>query len=298
MPGLIDTSSTPGASASDLGFSVLSQRVHIDIDFERRSLRGKTEITLQPHFKELRTIKLNCRQCVLTRLSVEGKSASLTYQDPYARMNPHASLGVHQHHLLRKKVEGQLRNPPEEELVITLPKSVHIKELDPFSEAAQVLMQPNLAAKKAEGQGPMYSLIKINVEYLIENPKHGVHFVGLDAGDPRFPHVYTRNCAYPGAACCLFPCVDNPSARCSWEISVRCPRTLGDAFGANPVVNSGEPHNSGSNGRSTQASRQLADVILTEEEKSLDLTVVCSGDMTDEVSPSCAFIETGVNSFR
>ena len=59
MPGLLENPAAPAAAA---GFSVSAQKVHLDIDFATLSVKGKTEITVQPHSKELRTIRLNCRQ--------------------------------------------------------------------------------------------------------------------------------------------------------------------------------------------------------------------------------------------
>ena len=230
-------------------------------------------------------------------------------------MQPHPSMGVHQYHLIRKKIEGQLRDPPDEELLITLPKSVHIQELDPFSAAAQdaMLAPPGLALKRdsgndqappetpavpktAEEQGPWFSQIRISVEYVIENPREGIHFVGLEEGDNRFPHVYSLNSMFSGAACCLFPCVDDPLARCLWEISIRCARTLGDAFNAvgsaqpNGVMDGQPSRGSLANGLKNRMNanknpvdQAVLNISLSEEEKTLDLTVVCSGDLTDEV---------------
>ena len=313
MPGLLEQP-TVSSQSSGPGYSVSAQHVHLDIDFLTRQLRGRTEILIQPHTKELRIVKLNCRQCVLTRLNVEGKSASVTYNDPYSSINLHSSVGVHQHHILKKRIEGQLRSPPEEELVITLPKSVRIGELDPFStaagdvllsrlngvfdekvdvEPAALLETPTL---KVDEGASLLTPLRIIIEFNVDNIRDGLHFVGVDAEDMRYPHVYSTNSRYTGAACALFPCVDDPLARCPWEISIRCPRTLGDAFTRSTVSSndvaasiehegSDEAHGmkgtqNGVNG--TQIDKTFNS--LSDEEKVMDLTVICSGNMTDEVS--------------
>ncbi|KAK5200778.1 Transcription initiation factor TFIID subunit 2, partial [Cryomyces antarcticus] len=119
MPDALDTPVLPSLG---LGFSVYSQKVELDVDFATRTVTGRTEITIQPHLKELKTIRLNCRQCIIKRLNVEGRGPSLTYNDPYASLKLHASSTVHQHHMLRRKIEPCLRDFPDEELTINLPK--------------------------------------------------------------------------------------------------------------------------------------------------------------------------------
>ncbi|KAK5145716.1 hypothetical protein LTR04_001226, partial [Oleoguttula sp. CCFEE 6159] len=315
MPDALDTPVLPSLG---LGFSVYSQKVELDVDFATRTVTGRTEITIQPHLKELKTIRLNCRQCIIKRLNVEGRGPSLTYNDPYASLKLHASSTVHQHHMLRRKIEPCLRDFPDEELTINLPKSIHIEEVDPTSTSAQDLLfskvsnniksqgddisgliETPVTARTAEDHGARFTPLKINIEYKIRNFRDGLQFVGLQDGDTRYPHVYTRNSPFPGTTCCLFPCVDHPSTRCIWEISIRCPRTLGDAFKSRqqPLANgvstsSTRPNgiltgdrNDSVHGSTTMAAHMLEEreAGLSSEEKALDLAVICSGDMTDEI---------------
>ena len=315
MPGIIDPSLAAPRPPGP-GFSVSHQNVHLDIDFLKRQVRGRTEITIQPHYKDLKTVRLNCRQCVLTRLNVKGRSANVTYNDPYERLNLHSSVGVHQHHLLRKRLEGQLRYPPEEELVINLPKSVRIEELDPFSAAAgDVLLsrlnggggkrssaEPATAVEtpmaKPDDGATLLTPLKITIEFYIEKVRDGLQFVGVDQCDSRYPHVYSTNSKSAGMACSLFPCLDDPLARCTWEISIKCPRTLGDAFAqpdpSPPGQSAADAVNltNGSRNHATISNNEMANdsgakksaIALSEDEKALDLAVVCTGNMTDEAS--------------
>ncbi len=99
----------------------------------------------------------------------------------------------------------------------------------------------------------------------------------MDEGDSRFPHVYTRHSVEPGTASCIFPCVDDPGGRCTWILRIKCPRTLGDAL-EQPLASHqqaavGGPARDRSGGR---------DLILSEEDKLLDMTVVCSGNLAGE----------------
>jgi len=60
--------------------------------------------------------------------TVNGKAASqVKYDDPYSLFKIHGSATVHQHHMLRKRLDGVLHDPPEFELVIALPPSVRIE---------------------------------------------------------------------------------------------------------------------------------------------------------------------------
>lgn len=315
MVGLVET---PVLPSPGLGFSVSHQKVELDIDFLRRSLKGKTEITVNPHFKYLKTIRLNCRQCVFTRLNINGKGPTSKNDDPYKRSKLHTKAGVHQYHLLRQKLEPQLRQPPEEELVINLPKSVRIEELDPFSVEAQNLLltkangavKQDLAdtsaidltqsSKTAVEQTARFTPFTIYAEYTIEKIRDGIHFVGWEDGDLRYPHAYSSNSLFPGSACCLFPCVDDISSRCTWEISIKCPRTLGDALKSrreDQAVNSaigvngikGPLNSAPVNGSDEDHDMMIdgdGDSGFSAENKALDLSVICSGDMTDEV---CCF---------
>ncbi|KAI9880149.1 MAG: hypothetical protein M1830_005178 [Pleopsidium flavum] len=312
MVGLVET---PGPPSPGLGFSVSHQKVELDIDFRRRSLKGKTEITINPHFKDLKTIRLNCRQCVFTRLNINGKGPTSKNDDPYKRCRLNTKAGVHQHHLLRQKLEPQLRQTPEEELVINLPKSVKIEELDPFSVEAQNLLLPRVngaakqdsedtsaidltqSSKTAVEQTARFTPFTIYAEYTLEKIRDGIHFVGWEGEDLRYPHAYSSNSLFPGSACCLFPCVDDIASRCTWEISIKCPRTLGDALKSRRDDQAGNNAN-GVNGITGSLGSTAIngwdeghEMVLGEndcsgfsaENKALDLFVICSGDMTDEI---------------
>lgn len=313
MVGLVEL---PNPQAPGLGFSISHQKVELDINILSRSLKGRAEITVNPHSKDLKTIRLNCRQCELTSLKVNGKpSSSAPYQDPYNRATLPWSAGVHQYHMLRQKLESQLKNPPEEELVVNLPKSIRIDELDPLSvEAQNILVTKSLGGLKRDSgdslasdlaQAPRavvdqtlrFTPITLVVEYMIKNIREGMHFVGWEDGDLRYPHAYTKNSLSPGAACCLFPCLDDISSRCTWEISIKCARTIGDALEKVP-----KPRNqiqvNGSNGLSNGTSNAHVSAVtdrrthFSDEDKALDLAVICTGDMTDEVTHEA--VPTGI----
>lgn len=207
------------------GFSVSRQKVELDIDILARQLKGRTEITIDPHSKELRTVRLNCRQCDIKRITANGRACpNFIYEEPYSKATLRWEAGVHQHHMLRKKIEAQLKRPPEEELTINLPKSVRIDDLDPFSVEATALLgartsvgliskDDNLgepsSARTAGEQERRCTPVTIVIEFGITHIRDGMQFVGWGSDDLRYPHAYTKSFSEPGGVCCLFPCVDD-----------------------------------------------------------------------------------------
>ena len=306
MVGLIDNTGTQPNTAL---FSISHQKVELDVDILSRSLRGRTEITINPHIKELRTVQLNCRQCEVKRVLVNGKVCSnYTYDDPYAEATLPWDASVEQWHMLKKKLEGALKEKPEEELIITFPKSVKIEEQDPLTVEPQntVLPKPLDAPSRRESilpsdldtpqlnrsftdQNARFLPVTLSVEYVITKVRDGMHFVGWEDGDLRYPHGYSMNTLSPGAACCLYPCIDSLSSRCTWELSIKCSKTIGDALKLRQADQK-QPYAKGTNSSANGVNGYHSDPNLdqdisnfSEEDKALDLVVVGTGEMTDEV---------------
>ena len=303
MVGLVDV---PSPQAPGAGFSIQHQKVELDIDLLRRSVTGRTELLIYPHTKDLRVIRLNCRQCEPIFMTINGKpTSSGPYIDPHKNAVLPWDAGVHQHHMLRRKLEGQLKDPPEEELVVNLPKNFKIEELDPFSAEAQNTLVSKFGSSKRDSndntavdlvqavrtgieQSPRFTPVTLRIEYVIHKIRDGMHFVGWEDGDLRYPHAYTRNSLSPGTACCLFPCADDPTSRCTWEISIKCPRSIGDALNSSRSrelfsVNGSAAHSNGRNGSHDGQRSEEDRFSFSDEDRALDLAVICTGNMTDEV---------------
>ena len=273
----------PAPALPEPGFTVAHQKVTLEVDFANQSIRGKTEIEIYPDSTELRTIKLNARQCKLKRLNVNGKGPPLKYTDPYESTRIFSQATVKQHHLLSQKLEPHIRPHPEEELVITLPKNIRIEEINPPSFAAQVPIPsrpvngnanstpdgPEQVQTTADTTFARFTPLKIYIEYVIENVRDGAHFVGCDPGSGQYPHVYTQNWMRPGSAWCLFPCVDDLQARCTWDISIKCPTTLAIALS----------NESNHHGNKSQAEVKITSTTQPNKE----MVVLCSGDLIDDI---------------
>ena len=292
MVGLVEnTDATPVA----LGFSVSDQKVQLTLDPVSRRVRGHTVITIVPDTVELKTIRLDCRQCKLENPKINDRLVnSWSYNDPYKRTKLCWRAGVHQYHMLEEKLEDQFKDVPDKELVINLPKSFKIQELDPFSVEPQttLLTKYSDGIKKETGditaidliqntrivveQVARFTPIKFTVDFTVDEIRDGLQFVGWEDGDMQYPHVYTRN-SIRGASC-LFPCLDTIDSRCTWDISIKIPRTIGDALKALPLS---IPSNKINGNHFTKAQDSL--LHFSSEDQSLDLVVICSGEMTDEV---------------
>ena len=291
----------PGAESPGLGFSISHQKVELEIDLLSRSLKGKTEITLIPLSKELKTISLNCRQCELTRVLLNSRPCfAINYDEPYANAKLPYRASVHQYHLLQKKLGDTLDGA----LTIKLAKNFKFENLNSSSEEAQSLaLSKSMGSIKTESADPstidlsqntramgeqsaQLAPITLNIEYVIKSLRDGMHFAGWEEGDSRYPHAYSTNSLAPGIARCLFPCIDQLTARCTWEISIKCSRTLGDAFkgsvGAQQTYSSHELSN-GIHGAHHGFGHDKKLNNLCDEDAALELVVICTGDMTDEI---------------
>ena len=286
-------------------YGILKQRVDFDIDFAGRSLKGSTEITVQPLAKTLKQIRLHCRQCKPVAIRLDGISVKWEYDDPYPRARMPDGSKAEQHDMLKARIEGSLRPRPQPELVVTLPPKLKIQELQ-ADPAINVLPQENDAMAVAETptissgaqQGPQFAPIKLFIEFEVASFRDGIHWTGYAEGDMRYPCLYTKAEPWAGNSSCIFPCVDDATSRCSWDISIRCARTLGDAFKIrtdSDEQSNGDPitadqdveMTNGTNtaSRATATSKKKADdflISLADEEAAMELTIVCIGDLTDD----------------
>ncbi|KAF2772046.1 hypothetical protein EJ03DRAFT_334272 [Teratosphaeria nubilosa] len=304
-------------------YGVLRQRVDLDIDLATQLLKGSTEITVQPAARDVREIKLHCRQCKIGSVQVNGITAKYEYENPYKRARLQGETDVHQHRMLKERIKAALRPQPEPELSIALPPKVKIQEISrdaatqlptyngtaPVSvekqeaEAMVIAETPTVAAQA----GPSYASIKIYIEFEVDDFRDGLHWVGCHEGDKRYPYVYTKVEPWAGSTSCIFPCVDDATSKCGWELRIRCSRTLGDAFKKHPanpqqpngmVAHHSVPAANGDvemvNGveheqkeQSKAAANEPEYIIdLSDEDAALELAIVCIGDQVDDAADS------------
>ena len=297
MAGQVD--STPYEGQPSLGFTVAHQKVDLELDLCARKLKGKTEITVNPLTPDLKVLRFDCRQAKIQQVKFGNRVQSLSsvkYIDPYSRLRLPFQSSVHHHDNLTERLKNQLSYPKQPELEIPIPKHVKINELDstivvdksgrPTADPAAADLGQN--TKNASDRGPRYSPVIVQIEYVIEHIRDGVQFVGWDPEELQYPHAYTQSLSGP-AVCCLFPCVDNIESKHTWEVSIKTAKTIGDAF----RLGWGAAGGGGLlNGYQSDQDWGEKAATFSNEDKALDLAVICSGDMTDEVGEvflSCLF---------
>lgn len=279
----------PTATQAEEGqFSVYNQKVDLDVDFVSQSLTGKTEIVLLPISQTSKIISLNARQSRITSIAVDGFPARFTHNEPFRHCKPFSSYTVHQYHLHQERISQLLQAPSLPDLFITLPTQVKVQEIaagsslnDPSTHSARpngdlsaVAETPMTAVGPVAEYGKSFNPIRVTIEYEIPDFRDGLHFVGIRYPDARYPHVYTKVSPYTTTASCIFPCIDDTKSRCQWEIAITCPRTLGDAF---------KPSQHGAHGQTDELTAHVHDDAgLTDDEKAIEMAVVCSGEMVDE----------------
>ena len=297
----------PSPGIPDPSFSVSHQKVELDIDLFSRSLKGRTELIVIPESRDLKLVRLNCRQCRISKVSVNGKaSQGVVYDDPYEKVRLSYTAGVQQYEQLREKFEAQAKEPPEEELIVKLNKNVRIEEVDPFSESAQSYLHSKANGTNKEESGDISTIdfapglrtgfdqssrftpITIVIDYAIERVSHGMHFVGWEGEDLRYPHAYSTNSSSAGAACSIFPCVDDLTTRCTWEVFIKYSTTIGEALKIPaPDVSSNFSNGTftiprGDDGQHGLSGTELRNTF-SNEDKALEISAICTGDLTDEV---------------
>ena len=230
--------------ASQPSFTVAHQKVELDIDFSQQ-VRGKTEITIYPGSPDLRVFGLNARQCQLSSILINGLApGTVTHRDPCDELALHFdNSNVYQHHLLSSRIDSTRQAIPEPNLIVTLPKTLRIQEVDIAEVHTQNAGVIKISHPEAQGadaaettQGltdtsiAKYTPLTVVIEFSTAHLPEAVQFVTGKRGTGRWPHAYTRGNGGGANASALFPCVDSLHARCTWDISITCPRTVGDAI--------------------------------------------------------------------
>jgi transcription initiation factor TFIID subunit 2 len=246
-------------------FTVLQQNLELDFSFCPRQIKGKTTINIQPQSQKLREIQLHCRQLRVTKVSVAGRDASFDYNNLYDRLSLYPGTGLEQYHFPQNRLQRHEEHEVRE-LVIFVPDKTRIKEV-----------------RTAGAQDTSFESLDVVIEYVLDDFRDAVYFAGVEDGDSRYPHAYTRNSPFPGTASTLFPCIDDGKTRGTFEVAVRYPRTVGDALckmpGAVTAAQAVDFHKADS----VMSESDDDHNDLTEEEKALEMSVICSGLLTDEV---------------
>ncbi|SPO07635.1 related to TSM1 - component of TFIID complex [Cephalotrichum gorgonifer] len=292
-------------------YFLIRQEVEVEINFLERSLKGRTDIIVHAiDFSSLNEIAIDARQCQIDTRGItvqrikngtpvaQPTKASATYKDPHELLKTPKLYRWNAEHAairrirLRSLAHTRDTDLPADDrrLVGCTPVDgslrVKIKNEERSAGGHKIIVRkPSATGSDSFGglraEDEICYLVSIPFE--TKNIRDGLQFVGVDPGDARYTHAYTLHSYEPGTACSLFPCLDDHGSIGDWKISIKSPRTLGDAL-HQPLVTQRQ-HPNGNNGvdGGDIAEGPITRHDLSEEDKLLEMTVVCSGLLTDEI---------------
>ncbi|KAI1378609.1 hypothetical protein F4677DRAFT_411408 [Hypoxylon crocopeplum] len=311
MPGIVESEAAAAGDTSPAPielpvddtpprpYVVFNQNVNIEIDFAHKRVYGRSDILIVPTV-DVSEVFIDARQCEIdvSQITVSNCEVEASYQDPceLVQTPEHFRWSAPQWAIRKRRMQPLLHHKRKEvsaldhDLKCCTPLNGSIKVKLP---SVDEVLRKNQNSQKSDQQDILLNPdgtvggYRIRIPFKLRNTYDGLQFVGVSQTDNRYPHVYTRHSVAPGTASAIFPCIDDPGSRNSWKISVTCPRTLGDAF-RKPLSTQQQPKGvnftSGSRKRNHgEEEPKRVDIPLSEEDKMLDMTVVCSGYLISEV---------------
>lgn len=310
-------------SKSLLPYFVIRQEVELEINFREKRIDGTTSIVVAGiRETEDDDIEIDARQAEIdpSKIEVEilrgnkplapPKRVAATYRDPYELLDyPPQYNWTAEHHDVRRlrmrplidgrgeaameyrstqgcmPVDGSIRISAselvklrEEVMAASAPKRPGIK-----LRLSSTAGQGSFASDSDPLSGMSSREYRITIPFSTKRIRDGLQFVGVDPGDLKWPHVYTRHSLEPGTASCIFPCIDDPGLKCVWRISLKFPRTMGDALRQPLATQNGTAGHGRNAGRKTQHNQiDDNDYALSEEDKILEMNAICSGVIVEE----------------
>ncbi|PWA22538.1 hypothetical protein CCH79_00018170 [Gambusia affinis] len=158
---------------------------------------GYVELTIFPTVVNLNRIKLNSKQCRIYRVRVNDLEAPFIYNDP--------TLEVCHN-------ESKQRNLNYFSSAYT----AAVSAVDPDAGNGELVIKVPSELWK---QGDELKVLKVYIEFSLDQPKGGLHFVVPDVEGSmaeRGAHVFSFG--YQNSTRFWFPCVDSYSELCTWKL--------------------------------------------------------------------------------
>lgn len=288
-------------------YFLIRQEVELEINFLEKSVKGRSDIIVHPlEPYGLNEIAIDARQCDIDTEGVtiqrirNGLPAGppvktpATYKDPHELLkNPNVYRWNAEHASIRRIRVRSLAQTRESDLPAEDRKFMGCTPVEgslrvKVRNEERTASGQRIIVRKPSGTALDPSKPEDDICYLVSIPfetkdiRDGLQFVGVDPGDTRYTHAYTRHSEAAGTACSLFPCLDDHGSIGDWKISIKTPRTLGDVLHQPLVTQRQHPNgNSSPSGDAAEDNPMRHD--LSEEDKLLEMTVICSGLLTDEI---------------
>ncbi|KAG5980508.1 hypothetical protein E4U55_003947 [Claviceps digitariae] len=299
-------------------FFVIKQEVVLDVNFCERQVSGTTDLYIVIFSDKIEDICLDAANCEIDTRNVtvtemkevhgemvEGqkRKAATQYNDPYKKLvqPENWNLRAEHHDIRRIRARNLFHNrktdvPAENREIegctpVYGSLRISLRGGKSDTDRPKLIIRKSISSLDVADKG--HKQFKITIPFRNKNPRDGLHFVGVDSLDNRFTHMYSRHSIQPGTASCIFPCVDDHGARCDWRISVKFPRTLGDAL-QQALATQRETTTTSTTATATTTARNGADgsrsrehqersMRLAEEDKLREMTAVCSGFLMEEL---------------
>lgn len=291
-----------------LEFFVLKQDVNLEVNFRDKRIEGTTDLLIATFNEKIEDITLDAANCevdteniYITEVrdvngeAIEGqkRKTTATYTDPYDKLShPKGWNWRAEHHDLRRMRARSIFHSRKTDVPA---ENREFEGCTPVYGSLKINLRgkaeqdrPRLIIRKStlnlDSTDKIHKQYKVTIPFTNTNPRDGLHFIGVDPLDTRFTHMYTRSSIQPGTASCIFPCVDDHGSRCDWRISIKYPRTLGDAHQQALLTQRNGTSRPG--GDAMEVDGQDRTSHLAEEDKLREMSVVCSGFlMEDTVDP-------------
>ncbi|RHY29160.1 hypothetical protein DYB32_005386 [Aphanomyces invadans] len=218
-------------------FEYLQQRLRLHVELMERHLTGVSELILAPKQDNIKQIRVHCRQCVVSRVTVNGVEARFEHHDFLGEIVQESYRDWSSFDLFYR---GAIVASKEGTLVIEMPPSVRIVDKKECKDDD---------SKKVDGENPTddehdanavwdssdvlplsstkFAPVRVRIQYTVTNPRGGVRFMLPDELHPnRVPHMYTY-CGPFGGLCdgarTWMPCRDMLGDKCTFRIELIVP---------------------------------------------------------------------------
>lgn len=250
MPSLSD----PGGGLRT--FKVAHQRVSLDVDLSKHTIKGTADIILIPLIQNLSYVTLDCKEMKITEVRVENRRCdNYIHDDPLREFQKSSRSendtlytfnGIEQSHFLREKF-ADLNEFPEErtksQLIIKIPSSIKITLQDANSLTNYTPITPTVRGTPAS-QETVFTPISVRIQYEVNSPTTGVRFDTVLENQPLLWNVYTTNNELCCTASYWMPCVNSLDEKCTWEIELTVPNSVKDILGVkSTAIQSSEVRN-------------------------------------------------------
>ncbi|KAI8691795.1 hypothetical protein LRP88_09059 [Fusarium phalaenopsidis] len=284
-----------------LEYFVIKQEVNLEVNFRDKRIDGTTNIFIVTFNDKIEEVALDAADCEIDTeniyvsdvkeangdpYEVHRRKTTAVYQDPYKKLSHSTNWNLRaDHHDIRRRRARSVFHSRKNDVPA---ENREFEGCTPVYGSLRVSLRgrvepdrPRLIIRKSTtGLDPAEKInrqFKITIPFTNSNPRDGMQFVGVDPLDNRFTHMYTRSSIHPGTASCIFPCVDDHGSRCDWKISIKYPRTLGDALQQALAT-----QQNGASSDKMQIDGQERIHNLAEEDKLREMSVVCSGFLMEE----------------